>query len=122
MSEILNTNLLKKEDKVIQVGEKVYKIPSGLPTKLYLRLLKCNQGDDPIIKMEEGINVLIDIFKIRQPKLNEDELLNELDVDVYTAIINNIFADMSIEETMERLKEAKDSVKDGKKKPLQVES
>jgi hypothetical protein len=122
MSEILNTNLLKREDKQFTIGDNIYKIPAGIPTKLYLRLLKCNQSEDVLARMEEGLNILADIFKIRQPEIDVESFLNEIDTNVYTAIINNIFADTSIEETMERLQEAKESAKDSKKKPLQAES
>ena len=85
-------------------------------------MIKSNQSNNALDKIEEGLEVIVDIFKIRQPDLNKDEFLSEIDTDIYTAIVNNIFADMTLEETMEKLKEAKESIKDGKKKPPQAES
>ena len=120
--DILNTNLLDENDKIIKIGDKDYKIPADIPSKLYLRLLKTNQSDDTLGNMTEGIDVIYQIFKIKQPDLKEEEFTNQVGINKYTAIINFLFADMSIEETMERLKEAKESIKDGKKKPEEVEN
>ena len=118
--EILNTNLLDQDDKKIQLGETVYNIPSDIPTRLYMQLLKASRNNE-VETLEEVPNVLLKIFKLRQD-VNDEEFLDSLTINKQTAIINNIFADMSIEETLERLNDAKESIKDGKKKPDQAVS
>jgi len=117
---ILNTNLLNKEDNEIQLGDKIYKIPGDVPVKLYLKLLGVNQKG--VEGISEGLDVVYDIFKIYHPDFPRDEYDNGISISKYTAIINFIFAGMSIEETISRLQEAEEGAKDGKKKPPQAVS
>ena len=119
--DVLNTDLLNEDDKEIQIDDKIYLIPADIPTKLYFKLLKIGK-DKGIEGMEEGIDILYEIFKIRQPELNEEQFLNSMTINKYTAITNFIFAGMSIEETMKLIQETKESIKDGKKKPSLAES
>ena len=119
---ILKTNILKVPDHEVDFDGEIYKIPGELPTELYFRLLERNQAGAEVDGFREGINVMYEVFKIRQPDLKHEKYKKMMTINIFTAIINLIFADLSAEETLERLKEAKESLKDGKKKPLQAES
>ena len=118
--EILNLNEFKKEFKKIQLGEKIYKVPKGIPELLYLELIEAT--NEPMkIGMRKTLEVLHKIFQIYQPKMTLKEL-GMITSEQKTAIINYIMADMSIEDTKKALEEAKEMLKDGKKKPPQAES
>jgi hypothetical protein len=119
---ILKTDLLDVKDHEIDFHGEIFKIPGEIPTELYFKLLEKNQSGSNIDGFRDGINTLYEIFKIRQPELTKEKYDSLITINKYTAIINLILADMTVEETMERLKEVKDSLKDGKKKPLQAEN
>ena len=118
---VLNLDIFEEKIEEIQLKGKVYKIPSDIPTMLYLQLVKTKDlsaGEG----MEEGIKIIHKIFQIYQPDLSFKEFSNVITNNQYTAIINFLFAGMSVEETQQQLVEIRQSIKDGKKKPLLVES
>ena len=101
---ILKTNILKVPDHEIDFEEEgIYKIPGELPTDLYFRLLERNQAGAEVDGFREGINIMYEVFKIRQPDLKREKYDKMMTINIFTAIINLIFADMSAEETLERL-------------------
>ena len=118
--ELLNTDLLDEELKDIQIGGKTYRISSDIPLKLYNKLLKASSADSFLDGMEKGVEVMFEIFKAYNPTMDKDNFLSAITYKKYTAIMNFITAEMTIEETKARLEEAKEMLKDGKKKPLQA--
>ena len=118
---ILNLDIFEEKIHEIQIKGKIYKIPSDIPTFLYLELLEANQ-DGNIDNMKKGLKVMHKIFQILQPKLSYEDFGMIISANKYAAIINYLFADMSAEETIKLLEETKIEIKDGKKKPPQVES
>lgn len=121
MMTILNLDEFKEEIKEIQIKGKIYEIPSDIPTLLYFELLETSKGGE-IENMRKGLETLYKVFKIKQPELTYNEYAMMITVDQYTAILNWVFADMSVEETKKRLAEVSEEIKDGKKKPLPVDS
>jgi hypothetical protein len=118
---ILNLDVFEEKIEEIQLKGKIYKIPSDIPTILYLQLVKTK--DLPAGEgMEEGVKIIHKIFQIHQPDLSFDEFSGIITNNQYTAIINFLFAGLSVEETQQQLAEIRQSIKDGKKKPLPAEN
>jgi hypothetical protein len=114
--EILNLDLFEESFKEIKLKGKIYKVPADIPTVLFFELMEVSKGGD-LANMRKGMDILYKIFKINSPDLTFDEFSSVMTMSQYTATINYLFADISIEETMKMLAEAKEAVKDGKKKP-----
>jgi hypothetical protein len=119
MSEVLNLTVFKKEFKEIITDKGTFKVPSDIPVVMFLELMDVSKGGDTN-KMKQGLKIMYDIFKICQPELKWDEFSTLMTLNEYTAVINWLFADISVEDTMKMLSEAKDAMKDGKKKPQEA--
>jgi hypothetical protein len=119
MSEILNLDVFKKEFKEIQINGEIYKVPADIPTLMFLELMETTKGGD-ITKMKQGLKIMYDVFKLCQPDLQYEKFTTLFTLDQYTAVINWLFAGISIEETMKMLTETREAMKDGKKKPLEA--
>jgi hypothetical protein len=119
MSEILNLDIFKKEFKEIQINSEVYKVPAEIPVMMFLELMDVSKGGDTA-KMKQGLKIMYDIFKICQPELELKKFETLFTLEQYTAVINWLFAGISVEETMKLLTEAKEAMKDGKKKPAEA--
>lgn len=118
--EVLNTDLFDEELHPVQIGGKTYKISTDISLKLYNKLLRSGADSSFLDGMEKGAEVMCEIFKIYNPDLNEEEFISAITYKKFTALMNFITAEMTIEETKEKLKEAKEALKDGKKKQLQA--
>ena len=113
--EVLNLDVFQKEFKEIKIGGKSYKVPAEIPTLMFFELMEVTKDGD-VAKMEQGLNIMYDIFKIHQPELTFKEFALLFTLKEYTAVINWLFAGISAEETMKRISDAEDQMKDGKKK------
>ena len=114
---ILNLDEFIEEINEITLKGTKYKVPSDIPTLMYLELAKANQ-ESAIEGMKKGIAVMHKIFQIHQPKLKFDDFSKLITNNTYAAIINFFTAGMSVEETKKLLEEAKERIKDSKKKPI----
>jgi hypothetical protein len=118
---IINLDVFQEDVKEFKIKGKIYKVPSDIPTILYLELIN-KSGENEIENMATGMKTLYKIFKIYQPELTEEEFSLLIGFKQYTAILNNILANMSVEETKELFEEIKENTSDGKKKQSQAES
>jgi len=119
---IINLDTFTEDVKQFQLKGKIYKIPSDIPTILYLELINKSDSKSSFESMADGMKTLYKIFKIYQPELIEEDFNLMIGFKQYTAILNNIVADMSIEETKELFNETANSRDDGKKKQSPAES
>jgi hypothetical protein len=119
---ILNTSILKVEDHIIDFGDEKYNIPGEIPVELYFRLMERNKIENTAEQFKEGMEIIYEIFKIRNSDMTREKFNSLITINIMTGIINLIFADMTAEETLERLKESREEIKDGKKKPNQAEN
>ena len=108
--EILNTDLLDEELQDVQIGGKTYKVSTDISVRLYKKLLKTQTSEDFIDGIEDGAKVLCEIFKVYNPDLDEEEFISAITYKKFTAIMNFITAGLTVEETIERLKEAKEMI------------
>lgn len=118
-TEQLDVSIFQENVKEIKFKDGVYKIPDSIPTLLYLELLESNQ-DRTVEGLRKGMESMYKIFQIHQPEMDHEKYMRMMTSDIYAAILNWVFAGMSVEETMKILRDVKEELKDTKKKPLQA--
>jgi hypothetical protein len=99
---ILNLDEITSEDKIVKIGEQEYIIPGDLPVEIMLRLIdnsnkmQENAMDSSVVR--EGIDNIINVFKIKKPDLDESEIRKYLTMKRYTKMITFVFGGFEEEE------------------------
>lgn len=93
--KLLNLDEITSEDKQIQIGNEVYIIPGDLPVETMFRIMDNSSKvkDDPnnTQLFIDGVDALIDVFRIRQPEIDIDKIKKNLTMSRYAKLTSFIF-------------------------------
>lgn len=93
--KLLNLDEITSEDKRVRIGGVEYIIPGDLPVDMMLLLIdnsnKLQADVTNAILLKQGIDILVDVFKIRKPDLDGIMIRKHLTMNRYTKLIAFVF-------------------------------
>ena len=93
--KILNLDEITSDDKTVVVGGDEYVIPGDLPVSTMLRLIdnsnKVQENPADVSAMQDGVDVLLDVFKIRKPDADVEKIKRCLTMAQYSKLMSYVF-------------------------------
>ena len=107
--EYADLDKLRPDDRVIKVNKTPYKIPGRIPVKYVLDIMKYSKSmnsentDERIQGMENYVDAVYNIFKIRNPNLKSEDFSKMIDFNEAVAIANYLCGNINPEETIKSI-------------------
>lgn len=89
---LLNLDSLIPPDKEIQLNGEKYTISTNISTKLMLQFQQAFQGDNANVITEVMLEIIHQAFKKHHPEITKEQLLDTLNMQQMTALIQLLFS------------------------------
>lgn len=93
--KILNLDEISSDDREVVIGGVKYTIPGDMPVETMLRIMenshRLQENNMDLSAFRDGLDIMISLFKIRNPKVDVEKIKNDLTMKRYTQLTTFIF-------------------------------